>query len=47
MSGFVPSVVVSCHGRWDVDVGGQVPRCAQSGTANCTVAGQLIHDASS
>lgn len=39
--------VVSCCARWDVDVGGQVPRCAQSGTANCTAAGQLIDDASS
>lgn len=39
--------VVSCHARLDVDVSGQVPRCAQSGTANCTMAGQLIDNESS
>lgn len=44
---FVPSAVVSCHEAWDVDVVGQVPCCAQSGTANCAVALHLIYDASS
>lgn len=44
---FFPPAVVSCHEAWNVDVGGQVPRCAQSGTANCTVAVHLIYDASS
>lgn len=34
----LPPAVVSCHEAWDVDAGGQVPRCAQSGTANCAVA---------
>lgn len=47
VSDFVPTVVVSCHEAWDVDTGGQVPCCAQSGTANCAVAVHLIYDASS
>lgn len=46
MSDFIPAAVVSCHEASDVDVGGQVPRCAQSGAANCAVAARLIHDAS-
>lgn len=46
MSDFIPTAVVSCHEASDVDVGGQVPRCAQSGAANCTEAARLIHDAS-
>lgn len=46
MPDFIPTAVAGCHEASDVDVGGQVPRCAQSGAANCTVAACLIHDAS-